>query len=161
MSFQLFSVNKTYLPPPPHVYHHDGQGASPLTIAHGLIYHYSIVHWVTMDCCVKFHSVGCWVGSVSMFHCCCSCCRMSFTWTYLFFLFFFQFISDQPATLDNSSCFNVSMFYLVDCCHVETFVPHPFCSQQNCEFSVMNLCLLIFCYSIESSNCFPLVFYDS
>ena len=65
---------------------------------------------VTMDCCVKFcfgWLLG-WFGkcvSVSLFM---LLNVLSHGLTIFLFLFLFQFILDQPATLDISSCFNVS-----------------------------------------------------
>ena len=69
------------------------------------------------DCCVKFH-FSWMLGWFSQ------CVLLSLLMLLNVFShglpslsFPFQFISDQPETLDIYSCFNASMFYPVDCCH--------------------------------------------
>ena len=111
---------------------------------HGTVHHQKQKGWL---CEVSFQLVivglvqqVCFIVVVCVVEC-------LFKWTHHFFLFLFQFISHQPATLDVSSSFNVSMFYLVDCHLWLTWIllGHAlFINDRKVSFPIMNLHLLIF-----------------
>ena len=55
---QVSNQSQMFLQKHPHdTHHHDGLGSSPPVMADGPIYHCRLVHWITMDGCVRFQFI--------------------------------------------------------------------------------------------------------